>query len=60
MVIEQLTARVVMDTSALYEQPFTSLHVGGPEEVFADKPRVIKEIFKTLKSIESELLADVG
>ena len=33
MVIDQLTARGVMEASALYEPPFSSLHAGGPEAV---------------------------
>ena len=37
MVIEQLTARGVMEPSALYEAPFSSLHAGGPEALFAGK-----------------------
>jgi len=31
MVIDQLTARGVMEPSALYEAPFSSVHAGGPE-----------------------------
>ena len=60
MVIDQLTARGVMEASALYEAPFTSLHAGGPEELFAGKGNVIKGIFETLETLRSELLADVG
>ena len=60
MVIEQLTARGVMKTSALYEQPFTSLHVGGPDEIFSNKPGVIEGIFQTLGRIESDLRTAVA
>ena len=60
MVIDQLTARGVMEASALYEAPFNSIHAGGPDELFADKGRVINGIFKKLETIRSGLRADVG
>ncbi len=60
MVIDQLTARGVMEASALYEAPFNSLHAGGPDELFAGKGRVIAGIFEKLKTLRSELLADAG
>jgi type I restriction enzyme, R subunit len=41
MVIDQLTARGVMDASALYEPPFSNLHARGPEALFAGKEKVI-------------------
>jgi type I restriction enzyme, R subunit len=40
MVIDQLTARGVMDASALYEPPFTNLHAGGPVGTQAPAPDV--------------------
>jgi type I restriction enzyme, R subunit len=52
MVIDQLTARGIMDASALYEPPFSNLHAGGPDELFAGKESVINAVFKTLKSLE--------
>jgi type I restriction enzyme R subunit len=60
MMIDQLTARGVMDAKALFEQPFTSLHAGGPDGVFADNPRVLEGIFQTLKHMESALPAAVA
>jgi type I restriction enzyme, R subunit len=54
--IDQLTARGVMDASALYEAPFNSLHAGGPDELFAGKEEVIGEIFEVLKRASSRLL----
>ena len=60
MVIDQLTARGVMEASALYEAPFSSVHAGGPDELFAGKGRVIEGIFEKLKTLRSGLLADVG
>ncbi len=52
LVIEQLTARGIMEASALYEAPFSSLHAGGPDELFAGKENVIDAIFQRLKSLE--------
>ncbi len=57
MIIEQLTARGVMVASALYEPPFSNLHSGGPDELFAGKDNVIEGLFDTLKDVHSELLA---
>lgn len=48
MVIEQLTSRGVMDASALYEPPFSGLHSGGPEALFAGKDKVVDGIFEAL------------
>ena len=52
MVIDQLTARGVMAPDALYEPPFSSLHAGGPDELFAGKDAVIGRIFETLDSLQ--------
>ena len=60
MVIDQLTARGVMEASALYGAPFSSVHAGGPDELFAGKGRVIEEIFEKLETLRSGLLADTG
>ncbi len=51
MVIDQLTARGVMDAAALYEAPFTSLHSGGPEGVFAGREEVIEGVVGVLESV---------
>ena len=60
MVINQLTARGVMEPSALYEAPFNSVHASGPEALFAGQGNVIEGIFEKLETLRSELLADVG
>ena len=60
MVIDQLTSRGVMEASALYEAPFSSVHAGGPDELFAGKGRVINGIFAKLEKLRSGLLADAG
>lgn len=49
LVIDQLTARGFMEASALYEQPFSSLHADGPEGLFAGKPNIIDGLFHTLE-----------
>ena len=60
MVIDQLTARGVMEPSALYEAPFSSVHAGGPEALFAGKSNVIEGIFEKLKTLRPERLAEAG
>ena len=55
-VIDQLTARGVMEASALYEPPFSNLHAGGPEALFGGKKNVIEGIFDTLKAVQSGLM----
>ena len=60
MVIEQLTARGVMNAAALYESPFINLHAGGPDELFAGKENVIEGIFDTLRSVQPTTEATVG
>ncbi len=55
MVIDQLTARGVMDASALYEPPFSNLHAGGPDELFAGKENVINAVFETLESLQPRI-----
>ena len=60
MVIDQLTARGVMEPSALYDAPFSSVHAGGPEALFAGKSNVIEGIFEKLRALQPEPLADAG
>jgi len=57
MVIEQLTARGVMDASALYESPFSKIHGGGPDELFSGKENVIEGIFKKLEEVNTGVTA---
>ena len=60
MVIEQLTSRGVMEPSALYEAPFSGLHGGGPEALFAGKDSVIKGIFKKLEALQPGQVVNTG
>jgi type I restriction enzyme R subunit len=56
MIIDQLTSRGVMDASALYESPFSNLHAGGPDELFAGNENVIDGIFDTLETIKPKIM----
>jgi type I restriction enzyme R subunit len=56
MVIDQLTARGVLDASSLHEPPFSNLHAEGPDALFADKKRVIEGIFKKLETFNSGIV----
>ena len=60
MIIEQLTARGVMEAAALYEPPFSDLHAGGPDGLFAGKENVIEGIFEKLKEVNSGVIVGKG
>jgi type I restriction enzyme R subunit len=60
MVIEQLTSRGVIEASALYEPPFSNLHAGGPDELFAGHEGVIDGIFEKLRRVRDNVLAMAG
>ena len=60
MVIDQLTARGIIDVSALFEPPFSNLHAGGPDELFTGKENVIEGIFEKLDDINSGLDVKAG
>jgi type I restriction enzyme R subunit len=49
LVIDQLTARGFMESDALYQQPFSTLHADGPEGLFANKPNIIDGLFHRLE-----------
>ncbi|MEA3642162.1 MAG: DEAD/DEAH box helicase family protein [Lamprobacter sp.] len=57
LIIDQLSARGVIEAAALYEPPFSHLHAGGPDELFAGRENVIDGVFETLKALEPERLA---
>jgi type I restriction enzyme R subunit len=57
MVIDQLTARGVMDAAALYEPPFSNLHAGGADELFSGKADVIAGIFDALNAAQPSVRA---
>ncbi|WP_068466694.1 DEAD/DEAH box helicase family protein [Candidatus Protochlamydia phocaeensis] len=60
MVIDQLTARGMMDVSALYEPPFSNLHCGGPDMLFVTKKNIIEGIFDKLNVVNSGLSLQAG
>jgi type I restriction enzyme R subunit len=49
LVIDQLTSRGFMESTALYEAPFSNIHAGGPEELFAGKHNIIDGLFQALE-----------
>jgi type I restriction enzyme R subunit len=57
LLIDQLTARGVMESSALYEPPFSDLNDGGPEAVFYDKENIVEDIFTTLEKTQPKVMA---
>ncbi len=60
MIIDQLTARGVMAPSALYEAPFSDVHAGGPEALFAGKDSLIDGLFQKLKTLQADSMINVG
>jgi type I restriction enzyme, R subunit len=60
MIIDQLTSRGIMEDTALYEPPFSNLHAGGPEGLFAGKEKVIEGIFNVLSSVKPQLPDKTG
>lgn len=44
-----------MDAAALYEPPFSNLHAGGPDALFAGKEAVIDALFATLASLDPHI-----
>jgi len=60
MVIDQLTARGVLEAEALYEPPFSNLHAGGPDALFAGRENVMEGVFKTLESFSPDNQATAG
>ena len=60
LVIDQLTARGVMEASALYDAPFSNIHAGGPDELFGDKANVIEGIFDKLEEVNTGVISKAG
>ena len=57
MVIDQLSARGVIEASALYEPPFSNLHAEGPDALFDGNVEVIEGVFEVLRQVNSGLVA---
>ena len=60
MIIEQLTARGVIEPGALYEAPFTGLHAGGPDALFAGKSELIAGIFAAIEATQPAVASRAG
>jgi type I site-specific restriction endonuclease len=60
MIIEQLTARGVIEPGALYEAPFTSLPAGGPDGLFAGKGEMIAGIFQAIEATQPAFQSSAG
>lgn len=44
-----------MDAADLCEPPFSNLHAGGPDALFAGKEAVINAVFATLASLKPRI-----
>ena len=60
MIIDQLTARGVIEPGALYEAPFTGLHAGGPDGLFAGKGEMIAGIFQAIEATQPVFQSSAG
>ncbi len=60
MIIDQLTARGVIERDALYEAPFIYLHAGGPEGLFAGKGEMIAGIFAAIAQTQPVVQSSAG
>ena len=49
-----------MEPGALYEAPFTGLHAGGPDGLFADRSEIITGIFRAIEATQPVLLSSAG
>ncbi len=57
MVIDQLSARGVIEVSALYEPPFSNLHAEGPDALFVGNVEVLDGVFEVLRQVNAALVA---
>ncbi len=59
MIIEQLTARGVIEPGALYEAPFTAFHAGGPDGLFAGKNELMTGLFAAIEATQPTIQASL-
>jgi type I restriction enzyme R subunit len=52
--------RGVIEPGALYEAPFTGLHAGGPEGLFAGNSDIISGIFQAIEETQPVLQLSAG
>ena len=50
----------VIDPGALYESPFTGLHAGGPDGLFAGEDALIKGIFDAIAQTQPVVQSSAG
>ncbi len=60
MLIDQLTSRGVIEASALYEPPFSDIHAGGPDALFAGREDLVASLFETLEIAQPSKLSGAG
>jgi type I restriction enzyme, R subunit len=60
MIIEQLTARGVIEPGALYEAPFIGIHAGGPDALFAGNSDLITGIFQAIEATQPFVQSNAG
>jgi type I restriction enzyme R subunit len=60
MIIDQLTARGVMEASALYEAPFISLDTGGMESLFAGHDNIIDGLVAALEKTAPSVFEEIA
>ncbi len=60
MIIEQLTARGVIEPGALHEAPFTGLHAGGPDGLCAGSSEMIAGIFQAIEATQPVVQSSAG
>lgn len=58
LLIDELTSRGVMEEDALYESPFSDLHDGGPDSLFAGKDNVVDGIFRALDTAKRSVFVE--
>jgi type I restriction enzyme R subunit len=60
MIIDQLTARGVIEPGALYETPFIDIHAGGPDGLFAGEDALIAGIFTAIAETQPVVRSSAG
>ena len=60
MIIDQLTARGVIEPGALYEAPFNGLHAGGPDGLFGRGSELIASLFAAVDATQPAVPARAG
>ena len=60
MIIDQLTARGVIEPGALYEAPFADIHAGGPDALFAGNSELIAGLFQAIEATQPAVQSSAG